>query len=195
MHWPFSHSENPAKIMGTINIGPVVRNHISSNIEGRSIVVVPGLSTSSSTSSSPTSPTSSSQETVTPTEQPASTRSESMSEEVRETRHMDQQKTNTQIKNDDNEEVRGNLSHDPSEWLQEFRHVDESVPENRDASSSSHELPQDRKQKCYRVSTSFLLTSRRTETARSAWEPKLQGRRAEDAMAEPYLLQKVLVTW
>ena len=44
--------------------------------------VVLGLSTSSSSSSSPTSPTSSSQETVTPTEHPASTRSESMSEEV-----------------------------------------------------------------------------------------------------------------
>ena len=45
--------------------------------------------------------------------------------------------------NDDNEEVRGNLSHDLPEWLQEFRHglVDESVPEQRDASSSSHELP------------------------------------------------------
>ena len=41
--------------------------------------VVPGLSTSSSSSSSPTSPTSSSQETVTPTEHPASTRSESTS--------------------------------------------------------------------------------------------------------------------
>ena len=45
--------------------------------------VVPGLSTSSLTSSSPTSLTSSSQETVTPTEHPASTRSESTSEEVR----------------------------------------------------------------------------------------------------------------
>ena len=45
--------------------------------------VVPGLSTSFSSSSLRTSPTSSSQETVTPTELPASTRSESMSEEVR----------------------------------------------------------------------------------------------------------------
>ena len=45
--------------------------------------VIPGLSTSSSSSSSLASPTSSSQETVTPTEHPASARSESMSEEVR----------------------------------------------------------------------------------------------------------------
>ena len=46
-------------------------------------------------------------------------------------------------KNEGNEEVRGNLSHDLPEWLQEFRHdlVDESVPEHRDASSSFHELP------------------------------------------------------
>ena len=82
--------------------------------------VVPGLSTSSSTSTSPTSPTSSSQESVTPTEHPASTRSENVSEEVQ-----------------------GNLSHDLPERPQEFRHglVDESVPEHRDASSSSHVLP------------------------------------------------------
>ena len=45
--------------------------------------VVLGLSTSSSTSSSPTSPTSSSQETVTPAEHPASTRSDSTSDQVR----------------------------------------------------------------------------------------------------------------
>ena len=45
--------------------------------------VVLGQSTCSSSSSSPTSPTSSSQEAVTPTQHPASTRSEGMSEEVR----------------------------------------------------------------------------------------------------------------
>ena len=50
--------------------------------------VVPGLSTSSSSSSSPTSRTSSSQEAVTSTEHPASTRSES----------MDQQKPKAQVK-------------------------------------------------------------------------------------------------
>ena len=44
--------------------------------------------------------------------------------------------------NDVNREVRWNLSHDLPEWLQEFTHglVDESVPEHRDASSSSQEL-------------------------------------------------------
>ena len=98
--------------------------------------VVPGLSTSSSSSSSPTSPASSSQEAVTPTEHPASTRSESMSEEVRG-------KPKTPNKNDDNEEAQGNSSHDLPEWPEEFKDnlVNESVPEHRDASSSSHELP------------------------------------------------------
>ena len=83
-------------------------------------IVVPGLSTGSSSSSSLTYPTSSSQETVIPTEHPASTRSESMSEEVR-----------------------GNSSHDLPEWIEVFKDnlVDESVPEHRDPSSSSHELP------------------------------------------------------
>ena len=60
--------------------------------------VVPGFTTSSSTSSSSTSPTSSSQDTVITTEYPAIERSESMSESVRETRRVDQQKPKTQIK-------------------------------------------------------------------------------------------------
>ena len=46
-------------------------------------------------------------------------------------------------KNDDNEEVRGNSSHDLPEWLEEFKDnlADESVPEHREASCSSQELP------------------------------------------------------
>ena len=45
-------------------------------------------------------------------------------------------------KNDDNEEVRSDPLRDLPEWLEEFKDnlVDESVPEHRDASSSSHEL-------------------------------------------------------
>ena len=97
--------------------------------------IVPGLSTSSSSSSSPTSPTSSSQEAVTPTEHPAPTRSESMSEEVR-----------------------GNSSHDLLDWLEEFKDnlVDESVPEHRDASSSSHELPSEPRAKVVSGKHSFF---------------------------------------
>ena len=105
-------------------------------------LVVPGLSTSSSTSSSPISPTSSSQEAVTPTEHPASTRNENMSEEVQGNLSHGPAETENSNANDDNEEAQGNLSHDLPEWLQESRHglVNESVPEHRDASSSSHEL-------------------------------------------------------
>ena len=60
-----------------------------------------------------------------------------------ETRSKDQQNSKTQ-KNDDDEVVRGHplLSELPG-WLHAFREnlVDDSVPEHRDASSSSRELP------------------------------------------------------
>ena len=110
--------------------------------------VVPGLSPSSSSSSSPTSRTSSSQDTVTPTEHPASTRSESMSEEVRGNSSHGPAETENPNKNDDNEEVRRNSSHDLPDWLQEFRHilVDESVPEHRDASGFLMNFLQSREQ-------------------------------------------------
>ena len=45
------------------------------------------------------------------------------------------------------------------------------------------------------VNTVFKLTSLKTEIARSATGPKSQGPRAEDALTEPYLVQKMLVTW
>ena len=37
----------------------------------------------------------------------------------------------------------------------------------------------------------FILTSLKTEIARSARGPKVQGPRAEEAMAEPYFVQKI----
>ena len=81
---------------------------------------------------------------MSPTMHPALTRSESMSEEVQGNLSHGAAETENPNKND-NEEVRGNLSHDLPERLQEFRHglVDESVPDHRDASSSSPELPSD----------------------------------------------------
>ena len=104
--------------------------------------VVPGLPTSSSTSS--TSPTSSSQETVTDTESPATSRSEKASEDssARGNSWHESTENENPNKNDDEEVQSGELQGVP-DWLQEFRHglVDESVPENRDAPSSSHELP------------------------------------------------------
>ena len=43
------------------------------------------------------------------------------------------------------------------------------------------------------VNTVFILTSLKTEVARSVTGPKLQEHRAEDAVAKPYLVQKILV--
>ena len=116
-------------------------------------IVVLGLSTSSSSSSLPTSPTSASQESVTRTEHPASTRSENMSEEVQGNLSHGPAETENPHKNDDDVDVQGNLSHDLPEWLEEFKGnlVDESVPEHRDASSSSHELPSEPRAKVVSV--------------------------------------------
>ena len=43
------------------------------------------------------------------------------------------------------------------------------------------------------VNTVFILTSRKTEIARSARGTKSQGPRAEDVLADPYLVQSILV--
>ena len=79
--------KNSAKITDIPTFGPVVKKtHLTKN--GRKIdcntanyvlFVVPGLSTSSSSSATPTSPTSVPQEAVIPTLHPASARSESTS--------------------------------------------------------------------------------------------------------------------
>ena len=84
------------------------------------------------------------------------------------------------------------------EWLQEFREnlVDDRVPEHRDShASSSHEPSleptptRNVDMGKHSVCTHFL----KTEIARSVREPKLQGPCAEDALAEPYFVQKILV--
>ena len=142
----------------------------------------PGLSRSSSSSSSPTSPASSSQETVTPTEHPASARSESMSEEVRGNSSHGPAETETQNKNDDDEELQsGELQGVPSsrmDWLMKVFQNTETLPVQIMNYFQSCE------QKWYRASTAFLLTSRRTEIAISAREPKLQGVLAEDVLVQ-----------
>ena len=81
------------------------------------------------------------------------------------------------------------------EWLQEFREnlVDDEIPfQGGSHASSSHEVSLDPILKS--VKTVFMLISL-TEIARFAWGLKLQGSRAEDAMAKPYLVLKNLVTW
>ena len=76
--------------------------------------------------------------------------------------------------------------------------MDDEVPVHGDSDvSSSHEVSLEpifkRREDLgkHSVYTHFL----KTEIARSVKGPKLQELRAEDAMAEPYLVLKILVTW
>ena len=90
---------------------------------------------------------------------------------------------------------RGNPCDDSEipEWLQEFREilVDDEIPERRDShASSSHEVSSEPTAKRredvgkHSVHTHF---PKDCEIARSVRGPNLQGPRAEDAMAKPYL--------
>ena len=74
--------------------------------------MVSGLSTSSSTSSSLVSSTSSSQDTVGNTENPATERSETVSEESRGNPSHGSAETENTNKNDDDEELRSDLLQD-----------------------------------------------------------------------------------
>ena len=76
--------------------------------------------------------------------------------------------------------------------------VDDRVPERRDSHGSSSHVPSleptparsaDLGNQCLK------LTHRKTEIARSVRGPKSQGPRAEDALSESYLVQKILVIW
>ena len=101
--------------------------------------------------------------------------------------------------NVNHDQERGDPLHsDVPEWLQEFREnlVDDRVPEHRDShASSSHEssLEPTPARSADLGKHSVYTTSRKTEIARSARGPKLQGRRAEDALVESYLVQKFQV--
>ena len=74
-------------------------------------------------------------------------------------------------KKDDEEFLSDELQGVP-DWLQGFKHglVDQSVPEHRHTSSSSHELTLGPRAKVVsgKHSTASLLTSRRTDIATSA---------------------------
>ena len=105
--------------------------------------VVLGLSTSSSTSPSPDSSTSSSQDTVIGTGNPATERSEIMSEEswrIPSRRISRNRNTN---KNEDDEELRSEPLQEVLEWLQDFKEnlVDKNVQPHQYSPSSSHESP------------------------------------------------------
>ena len=165
-HPQFFCSGSSPKIMGILTTRPAVENHISPKI-AKNIkcsfsnyvpFVVPGLSTSSSTSSSPTSSTSPSQDSAIGTENPATEWSETMSEELRRNPLQEPAETENTNKNEDDEELQGGILRDLPVWLQEFREnlVDECVPtesrrnpshEHRDTSSSSHEWPMESRAK------------------------------------------------
>ena len=90
------------------------------------------------------SPASTSQNTVTDTEIPATSRSEKASEDS--SARGNSWHASTEIENpseNDDEELQSGELQGVRDWLQEFEDglVDESVPEHRDASSSSHEFP------------------------------------------------------
>ena len=85
------------------------------------------------------------------------------------------------------------------EWLQEFKEilVDDEIPLHGGShASSSHEVslePTTKRREVW-VNTMFILTSLKTEIARSVNGPKSQGPHAEDAIVELYLVLNFLVT-
>ena len=92
----------------------------------------------------------------------------------------------------------GRASSEISEWLQEFIEIllDDEVPEHRDShASSSHEVslePISKRREDlgkHSVETDFPK-ARNCEICQNT---KITRTRAEDALAEPYLVQKILV--
>ena len=144
-HW--TSGQKPHLIRNGKRIDCNISNYVSS--------VVPGLSTSSSTTPTPSFSTSSSQDSVFNvnryTENPVPERSGSTSEELREKPLPERAKTKNTNKNEGDEEVQCDLLHDLPECLLEFEEnlVDERNPSeprgepspgHRDTSSSFHEL-------------------------------------------------------
>ena len=108
VHRQFFHLENYAKKLGTVTIGPhLIKNSKKFLCDTSNYVplVVPGLSTISSTSSSSTSPTSSSEETVIDTEIPATRRSGSTDELARGDPLHESAEIENPNRNDDDEEL------------------------------------------------------------------------------------------
>ena len=110
--------------------------------------VVPGLSTSPSTTPTPTSSSSSLQDSVISTENPAAERSEIMSEEPPGNASCGSAATENTHKNED-EESRSELLQDVPEWLQDFKDnlVDKNAHPHQYSSSSSRELPMESRAK------------------------------------------------
>ena len=87
----------------------------------------------------------------------------------------------------DNEGVRRDPLGDLPEWSEEFPKILWMIVYQNTETHPRVPLVnylQSREQQWCRVSTVFILISRRTEIATSAWEPKLQGLLAENALVQ-----------
>ena len=181
-------------------------------------VVVPGLSTSSSSSSRPATlmtpsrqesnhPTSSSSSSSSPTTQ-TSSNSETREREDRKENdpspvpvssfNVDDRTVTPVVCRESNADA-GRASPEMPEWLQEFREnlVDDEIPlQGGSHASSSHEVslePTSKRREDlgeHRVYTHFL----KDRNCEICQRTKITRARAEDAMAEPYLVQKIVVT-
>ena len=163
--------------------------------------MVSGLPTTSSSSSSSgsTSPTSLPQESTGSISIPASIECESADEQARNNPSSNLKKKTKPNKDVDHEQVWCDqpFSEIPG-WLQEFR---ENLVDEESLRVETHTRVLlvnplwSRRDEWYRANTVFMLTSRKTEIARSAIGLKLQGQRAEDVLVKSYIVQKILVTW
>ena len=196
---------------------------IPCNTENFVPIVVPGLSSSSSRSSS-TSKTPPRQESHSSSSSSASSSSPTVSEiQIREREdgiNSDTSPVPVSTSADDRsgqpDETQANKIPKPNkkkttrewsnpldseipEWLQEFKEnlVDDEIPVHGGShASSSHEIsfePTSKRREDL-GKQGFIVTSLKTEIARSVKGPKLQGPHAEDAMAKPYLEPQILVT-
>ena len=94
--------------------------------------------------------------------------------------------------------VQGDLLRDLPEWSEELTEnlEDEGMSASRDTpASTSHDSDSERPGKVIsRKHEVFLLTSRKTEIAKYAREPTLQGLFAGNTLVKQYFEQKTLVT-
>ena len=183
--------------MGTVVIGRVARNHISSR-KARNFIATHQIMYHSSHLVYPRVPLPHQlllnlhrrKLSQTPKfQQQVEVKRRARTHQHEETRGMNQQKSKIPQKKGDEELQSGELQGVP-DWLQEFKHglLYESAPEHRDASSSSHELPLEPREKVVQRKHSIFIhfpkdQSRdiclRTKTTRASCR-----RRAEQASPE-----------
>ena len=147
-----------------------------------------------------TSSTSVSQDSVgdDPTPSPGTTRSRSTRSRAIGDQLRDYKETKNKNKNKDIHRARRSPRHDLPEWLEELTEhlVDEEASASSEgpASISREPLHQQHSIKVVSGKHSILFTSRKTETAKSARGPKLQGLLVENVPVIKYFEQKTLVT-